>query len=116
MRTTFPPRDLAPDNSSRREPGQLFCMAPLYREPNSDVGRAKVPIGMPPANEVENDGSETGAAGAAAGAAGVASGELLSGLTESVLLQPTRAMMAASTGTRNRAILRDNLKLWVIRG
>jgi hypothetical protein len=37
------------------------------------------------------------------------------GLKESASLHPV-SIRAATTGTRKRAIRRDNLKLWVIRG
>src|SRR5439155_11638676 len=111
------PRALMSASWDTRRPGQIFSLAPLYRLPNVVIGCSKFPKGIPPAKElVERLASPTGAAGTLAGATGPA-GVLASGLRESVLLHPTMVkMIAPNAGTRRRAILRDNLKLWVIRG
>src|SRR5207247_4331080 len=127
MSTTLPPRDLMAANSLTSDFGQMLRRAPLYRVPNRDVGWAEVPIGMPPENDdvvnmVSDDASMlslTGTTWTPASEPGSAAvgGILLSGLNESVLLHPTKLMMrVASAGARRRAIRRDNLKLWVIRG
>src|SRR3954468_20929719 len=56
---------------------------------------------MPPANEVENEGSGAGVP--------------VSGLIESVVLHPTRPRTRLTkSGARSRAILRDSLKVYVM--
>src|SRR5262245_46503123 len=75
----------------------MVRMAPLYRLPNSLVGWAKVPMGMPPANEVASVGVV-----------------VLPGSKASELLHPTRPRRAiANRGARKRAIRRESLKVYV---
>ena len=84
----------------------MVTFAPLNLFPNSVVGWAEVPKGIPPANETAASEGVPGTAPA---------GVLPSGLRESVLLQPTMARMkAANTGARRRAILRESLNVYVM--
>jgi hypothetical protein len=111
------------ESSLVRATGPMFRSAPLYRLPNMLLGWAKVPIGMPPAKEIAASDGATGTAWTsplsvsavpwAAGGAVV----LGSGLKLSALSQAKRDnRRTAATGARKRAIRRDNLKLWGIRG
>src|SRR4051794_28737594 len=61
-RITLPPFALMAASSFNSCPGSMFRMAPLYRSPNTSVGRAQVPNGMPLRLVEENEGRWTGSA------------------------------------------------------